>query len=113
MKGLGKPVGSSATWRCPQGQARSVSSCGYPRPSGHLRKDAQHRPPRDASEGARRAGTSLLGAVRSAPGTQTLAFPHRDPKENGERRARLALPVLPGPLDPKGPLEMTAPKAAL
>lgn len=37
----------------------------------------------------------------------------RDPKENGERRARLALPVLPGPLDPKGPLEMTAPKAAL
>lgn len=37
----------------------------------------------------------------------------RDPKENGERRARLGLPVLLGPLDPKGPPEMTAPKAAL
>lgn len=69
-------------------------------------------PPRDAGSGARRAGTSLLEAVRSAPGTQTLAFPRRDPKENGERRARLGLPVPLGPLDPKGPPEMTAPKAA-
>lgn len=91
----------------PSGPGSGVSSCGYPR---HLRRDAH--PPCDISEGARRAGTSLPGAARSALGTQTLAFPRRDPKENGERRARLALPVLLGPLDPKGPPEMTAPKAA-
>lgn len=48
---------------------------------------------------------------------ENLASPEkgapRDPKERGARRARRALLVLQDPLDPKGLLETTGPKAVL
>lgn len=74
-------------------------------------------PPRGHSLSRANKGVGLRPARHSAkrgpaPRAPTLAFPSRDPKESGARRASRALLVQLDPLDPKALLGTTVPKAA-